>query len=373
MDSIAQTVKPSTKPAASNDLSFMPFINAMRAFKREKAKNKYPEKPGFTIFGDYTFYVVMNKSKNEGIFDNFFKMPYFKESDARAAMEALKLQNSDDEIVLGHGYFSLDDPSLSSFVHYFDNVNIESIDNQNIEEWLIAHRQSFAEKARIKLNTILPLHYLNYNDPIENCPEFLERAAWRESPEYSLDLHYFCVQVEHHEVLTTGFGEAIFFHLKDAIAYKNQVQAKYPDCRFALDGGGFLLSSLDKRSALIEIENENQYVKDWRQKQIERIIKIRQITQAANPSYWHYYRVETVDGLAHLSPLFYTEDAALEYLEAVKKDNPTLELTVEYRLVAPSTLPEFDLRLNQIHCPYQREFIRLHRERIAAMEESTHA
>lgn len=270
MDSIAQAVKPSLVPATSVELSFMPYIHALRASQREQAKTRYPEQPDFVIFSDYSFYVVINLSKDESIMGNFSKMPYFRESDARAAMEEQKLLNVEDKLAIGHGYFSLDNPIMARHVNHFDTVSIDSIDNPYVKAWLSDHRHSYAKRYQKDTAMIKPLDWLDYNNPIENCPEFLKRAAYRESPEYTADLHYFSVQVEHREVAAGGFGGALFFYLKDAIAYKNLKEKEYPNCRFCIDSGG-LLSYARAEEALNGGTDENHYVAAWRLQHLSRL------------------------------------------------------------------------------------------------------
>lgn len=100
------------------------------------------------------------------------------------------------------------------------------------------------------------------------------------------------------------------------------------------------------------------------------IVQARMI-QNTNPNYWHYFVV--TDDQTYFSPMFFCIEDAFKCRKDCSEANPDCEFKVVHGLALARTLRGYDLPLDQIASPYQREFIRLHRERIAAMEVSDHA
>lgn len=90
------------------------------------------------------------------------------------------------------------------------------------------------------------------------------------------------------------------------------------------------------------------------------IVQARMI-QNYNPNYWHYFVV-----------MFFNIEEAFKSRNTTAKANPDIELKVIHGLVLARTIRGYDLPLNQITCPFQREFIRLHRERIASNQVISH-
>lgn len=98
--------------------------------------------------------------------------------------------------------------------------------------------------------------------------------------------------------------------------------------------------------------------------------------QSSSAHYWHYFRVvmlNTSDELEYVKSYFYSPEAAIAAVKAYQGQYPEKQVGLICGELAVRAKPEFSLPLEDIADPHTREYVRLHRERIAAMEDSDHA
>lgn len=369
-----------TKSQAVNNHSFMAHIHALRAFRREESIAVSVDGFADSIIQDYRFYLILDGNtpmvKLQSLLASFYECPYYNQQDAEAAARKLNQLEPTKKYTAAGFYFSLDDAETANFVRFFDAVDVNLLPSPNVKRWLIHHRQSFQARAA---KNVMVSNFCDYDNPIENDAEFLSRCKLRESDEYTFDLHYYSVQVEHYEVNTSGIGSAKFFYLKDAIEHKKYLQSKYPDCRFAIDAGGFRSIGIDVAKYLSEPEL-NPFIRTWKEQQLQRVLNNRskniiinrddpmihtRVLQAHGCHYWRNFYIGSIDGTLTWPDIFISEERANEALVNYSKAYPDYEICVFERKTHTSFLRGFNTPLEEISCGYTREYYRIYRELMA--------
>lgn len=88
-------------------------------------------------------------------------------------------------------------------------------------------------------------------------------------------------------------------------------------------------------------------------------------------NYWHYFRVlmlNTDGELEYVKSYFYAPETAIAAVKSYQQQYPEKHVGVICAALLARTKPVFSLPLDDIADLHTREYVRLHRERIAAME-----
>lgn len=89
------------------------------------------------------------------------------------------------------------------------------------------------------------------------------------------------------------------------------------------------------------------------------------VLRAHGYQYWHHFYIGSFDWTLTLPAIFISGERAKEAIQGYSKQCPDIELCVFERKVHISRLPEFNTPLEDIKCPYTREFHSIYRELIS--------
>lgn len=97
--------------------------------------------------------------------------------------------------------------------------------------------------------------------------------------------------------------------------------------------------------------------------------------QSTGAHYWHYFRVvmlTTSGELEYVKSYFYDPESVIAAAKSYQEQCQGKKVGVICGELSARTKPVFSLPLDDIADPHTREYVRLHRERIAAMEGVNH-